>query len=67
MSEIDYVEMTVILNNGPPVVSKITEAAACSIHNNVFMRPGEVSMQNIKNGYLIADGNGRTTLVAVFK
>lgn len=63
---IDYVRMTVIANNGT-VVSEISEEEACHIRNNVFMRPGNVRIESMDDGYSIQDQNGLTILTAVFK
>lgn len=48
-------------------VSIITEAEACAIRNSVFMRPGNVSIQDIELGYQIKDQHGITTLTAILE
>lgn len=65
--ELDHIRMTTIPIHGETKVEKITEAEACAIRNNVFMRGGNVSVTGIPNGYDIKDINGQTLLVPVFK
>jgi len=65
--KIKHVRMTVIPNQGATTVHEITEAEAISIKDNVFCRPGKVSIEGIPNGYLITDVNGQTMLTAVFE
>lgn len=66
MKKIKHVRMVVIPNVGATTVSEITEAEACAIRNDVFMRQGHVSIEGIENGCLIKDSNGQTILTAVF-
>lgn len=65
--EIDYVRMTTIPKFGETKIERISEAEACAIRNNVFMRTGNVRISGIENGYEINDSSGQTLIVAVFK
>ncbi len=46
-------------------VSIISEQEACLIRNNVFMRPGNVKLSQIENGYCIVDSQRTTILTAI--
>jgi len=67
MSEIDYIRMVTVPTHGATTTERISEAEACEMRDNVFMRQGSVSLKTIENGYSISDSNGQTLITAVFK